>query len=382
MLTIAPLLTFIANRNLVDIGTREVIGNNIPHVLIVRTPQERIEQAESQFGNTVAFFGGGFLLNKALKTIQDNTFKKASMKQLKWLQLSRSFGLYALLGSLIFASPQFRNLFTLKRTGATQFSEMIGEKKQSAQNSLEQQALVAKEKHQCITKIKKSLATGAGLAAFFLGLGGLFAAKKTTLPKWMEAKLPVLGGSFLDKVSLKDGKFKNLPDMGAILSWVLTTYVGLFIGARDKYEKAETAIRFGAYMASFFILPNAMRHLIEKPLKQYHTKFFGSGDNIAWGAKFLTSSLLCSAMPSFVNIALTHWRVKRDGKKVVLAAPKVASPLYQNNRAVNPLSGSTLQTPYTSQLQPSPLSLDPARIVPHSYIAQSATLNGTLVVTQ
>lgn len=342
MVTIAPAIQFVSQRNMLDIAVREMVGNNTPHVLIVRTPEERTEQLITQFGNSSVFFGGGFLISKLMEFAQNKVFKNVVGDGLKWVNLSRAFALYATLGSFMVASPQFRNWFTLKKTGKLNFSEMIGETR-STQSEADRQKLVAKKRKQYVSNIQKTLITGAGLTLGILGLGAMAVRSGRAIPAWMEKTIPVLKGNFLEKVALKDGLFKNLPDVGAVLCWALPTYAGFFFGSRDKYEKLEIGIRFGVFMTSFFLLPNAMRSMIEKPLKNVTTQFFGSGKNLAWLAKFATSSILCSAMPSFVNIALTHWRVMRDKKAGKISADGrpgvVQHPATPQKKDIKPVAG-------------------------------------------
>ena len=56
---LATAISFLRVNKMSDIVFREITGNNIPHVAIVRNKDELIDQSICHFGNTAAFFWNG-----------------------------------------------------------------------------------------------------------------------------------------------------------------------------------------------------------------------------------------------------------------------------------------------------------------------------------
>ena len=347
MVTVAPMLNAIQQNHMLDIAAREIAGNNTPHVIIVRTPEERVEQIISQFGNSGVFFGGGLLLSKLADFAQNRLLRSATQDATHWAHLGRSFGLYGLLGSLMYSSSQFRNWVTLKRTGTIDFSDMIGETNHKAKQEDQTQQVEA-AKAECVRKIKRNVFIGSGILAGGLALGHSLGALKVALPSVLRKEIPLLKGSFLNAVGLSQGKFSKLPDVGALLCWTLPTYAGLFVGSRDEYEKKETALRFGAFLLSFFLMPNVVEAGIEKVLASHPSKFFGSGKNLAWLAKLATSFVMCGSMPTVVNFGLTRMRVRqKEGLKQTQTAQPVATTL---TKPTTPTVVQEQAAPYVRQV--------------------------------
>lgn len=129
-------------------------------------------------------------------------------------------------------------------------------------------------------------------------------------------------------VGLKDEKFKNFSSLAAVAFWVIPTFTGLILGARDKYEVKELGLRFAAFNLAFFVFPHTMEKLINHLARNVKpTKFFGHSSNIAYLGRFLSSLVFCSAVPTVLNIYLTRQRVKRDPLKQSLSQVLQASPV-------------------------------------------------------
>jgi hypothetical protein len=129
---LAGVLSFLQANKMPDIVFREVTGNNIPHVAIVRNKDEFIDQSISQFGNTAAYFGTGLLMDKLLDAPLKMTGQKLEALSKPWFFLGKSLSLFSLIAAVNLATPALRNYITTKRTNTTNYAEMIGEKSRTA----------------------------------------------------------------------------------------------------------------------------------------------------------------------------------------------------------------------------------------------------------
>ncbi|MBX2860349.1 MAG: hypothetical protein KTR14_03885 [Vampirovibrio sp.] len=320
MSTVASGINFIRNHSMVDILFREITGNNIPHVLIVRNADEFVDQSIGQFGNTAAFFGTGFLLQKVIDKLTKPMQKTLSQAGKSWFRFGKSFAIFSICGSLMYGMPFFRNYVTTKRTGTTDYAQMIGEKQRGEIDDKKLNAVTTNLLHKFFTTV----AVGASLAAAFLATGITLAKKgagMSGLLKFIHQKL-----------SLPEGKFSKLRPWSSASFGVTPAFAGFFVGSRDGYERKEIALRFAAFNFAFFILPHTVERLIEKVTRSMKPgKLLGNHHNIAYMGKFFSSLVLCSAIPSILNIYLTRQRVKRDMAKSSItqffADPATYTPL-------------------------------------------------------
>lgn len=349
---LAKGIAFLRERNMTNIAFREVVGDNLPHTAIVRTTDEAIDQGIIQFGNSAAMFGGGMLYSKALEFASKKLYPSLSQHATAWLHLGRSFALFAVLGSYVFSSSKLRNYITMQRTASLNYTDFIGETNAgSDRQSPEYQQKLKQAKHNNLSFFRNSLLAGAGLSLAFLGFSHGLIRWKTPFPKlltpgWLIKSSEVvhnklswfprlskesLGLFIKEGVGLKHGQFEHLAVWGANLCWVLPTFSGLLLGSRDGYEKKEIGLRFAAFNVNFFILPKLMDKLIGQIPVEKIPKLLGHGadraKNLGWVAEFLTTAALCSAMPSVINIFLTHKRVTTDEAKKTPPIAPVSTPI-------------------------------------------------------
>ncbi|MBX2859888.1 MAG: hypothetical protein KTR14_01545, partial [Vampirovibrio sp.] len=213
-----------------------------------------------------------------------------------------------------------RNYITTKRTGTTDYAQMIGEKdRQNMDPNYVQEVAEGNLKHYL-----KAAGAGALLSATIMLSTIAIAKKGIAMPKilrWIQSK-----------TSLLEGKFSKAPIPAIILFGVLPAYAGFIDGARDIYEKKEIALRFAGYITSFHLLPKLIENAIGKGLKPRKiTRVLGGPQNLAYVGKFLSTLIFSSSMPAILNIYLTRQRVKRDIAKSNL------SPLFGDSSTYHPL---------------------------------------------
>lgn len=292
-----------------DNAFREVTSNNIPHMAIVRNTDELIDQAICQIGNSTAFFGGGWLMDKLLDRVTRNTRAKLKPALKPLMNVGKSFALFAFIASTVLSTPFLRNYVTTKRTGTLKYADMIGEAERGSQDQAKVDAAASKY----IKKFWKTLGTGIGAMAGIMGLtlAGVKTLKKT----------PTILKKLNNLLGLKNGSFMNFKEHQSVLFWVLPTYGGLFAGARDIYEKKELIVRFLAFNFAFFVFPKTVEAGIDKLTKNMKpSKIIGPAKNIGYIGKLVSSFIFCGSIPSLVNIYLTRQRVKRDKVNGKLAA--------------------------------------------------------------
>lgn len=308
---LAPAINYLRSHNLTDIVAREFTGNNVPHVLIVRSEDELVDQSIAQFGNTAACFGGSLLLDKGYNRLATGLGLTARQMALPWFHFGKSMAVLGFMASVLLAMPFFRNYITTSRTKTLDYADMIGEK---VRKNNSKQAL--KEKLSgYLRRAVTTLAIGTVLSGALFAGTVVLAKSRISMPKalqWLHSK-----------IGLPGGKFENLTDWSAVPFWVIPTYLGFIMASRDGYELKELLLRFGAFNLAFFVFPHTVERGINHLAQRVTVpKFIGSSANMAYLGRFLSSLVFCSAVPTVLNIYLTRQRVKRDAAKQAVAPPQ------------------------------------------------------------
>ncbi|MBX2860966.1 MAG: hypothetical protein KTR14_07015 [Vampirovibrio sp.] len=332
MSTLASSINYLRNNTMVDTLFREITGNNIPHVVIVRNKDEFVDQSLSQFGNTAAYFGTGLLMDKGVNRATRKFQKTLSQAGKEWFRFGKSFGIYGLIATIMLGMPFLRNYITSKRTGTTDYAQMIGEKERGEVD----QKKLKEATDGYLGRFLKTVSVGAALSSAIL-FGSLALAKKgRAMPKaiqWIH-----------DKLSLEGGNFAKLSRWAAVYFWVTPTFTGLLAGSRDIYEKKELALRFAAFNLAFFVFPATVEKGIERLSRSLKpSKLLGSYHNVAYLGRFFSSLVFCSAVPTVLNIYLTRQRVKRD------TAKQTISPFFADPATYTPIKRYKLG--FNTQLQ-------------------------------
>jgi hypothetical protein len=276
---------------------KEVVGINAPKMLITRSPQERAEVSLFEVGNTIGFFGGGALLEKAV----DSMFGLHPEKFGPWQRVGKSFGMYAMLFGFMTAMAFIRNYYTAKKTGSTAYTQVIGAETTQQLASHHQAKL-----DQHLVHLKKQifgiLGAGAGLGLGMLLLSKQAASRQLAVPGWVKAidnfKIQFRNSSH--RLVLPNSKF--LTDFGilpGLLFWGLPSYAGAIAASRDQYEAKEQVLKFINF-STFFAVPSILAQALTK--NRLAGFAIGLGSSIA----------LLGVSPVLLNIALTQKRLERD----------------------------------------------------------------------
>lgn len=313
---LAPILSYLRQNKMPDIVFREITGNNIPHVLIVRNRDELLDQSISQFGNTAAYFGTGILMDKGINALAKRVLGPLPPTAKPWYFLGKSLSIFSMIAALNVAMPFLRNYITTSRTGTVDYAQMIGETQRTGNTA----SLLKTTLQDYKERYLKIVSAGAATSLAFLAGTAMAVKRGRPMPGALQ---------FLQRhIGLEKGKFKNFNPLSAVLFWVVPTFSGLLAGARDTYEKNELALRFAAFNLAFFVFPHTVEKLIDKAVKGLPpTKLLGPSKNIAYLGKFISSLIFCSAVPTVLNIYLTRQRVRRDALKGRdMQPPKSALP--------------------------------------------------------
>lgn len=328
-----------------DTVTKEVVGINIPKIVVTRSDTERMDVAVSEIGNTVAFGVGGVaaeqLFKKAFETAQQASSKSVPYQ---WAVIGRSLGIYSVIFSLMWAMPFIRNYITAKRTGSVRFTDVIasGHRHQPG------------DAHDRKAALQHALDYYRGKALTILGLGLGGAAASVGLTRLAASSTREIGKDCLKRIFnswagknllLKGGQFSKFGGWPALLFWGVPAYGGWLHASRDPYEKKEQVLKFANFVACFFGPPVLMNRWYQNKFQQAFpnvklkelsysaiNKTF-SGNEAArnkalslWAKKGIlglgSSILLLGTMPQLMNIFLTKRRIQRDFKASQAQVPQ------------------------------------------------------------
>jgi hypothetical protein len=291
---------------------RELVGDVIPHILIARTKDERIDTSVIQLTNTLLPVAAGYSLDKAYDLIQKTIQPVTSELSKQWYVLGKSMALYGFLASIPVANAFIRNWVTAKRTGTSGFIDMVGEKASPANQEKQRRIEDTIRSHE--QTILKILGVGAVISA------SVFAATQLAIRgKWKFGKV---AQTLSDYLALPQDKYENFAKpakhllgkiaLPPVLIWGIPIYAGLFSASRDQFEFKELVLRFATFLTSFFILPKLAKDIMIKRTPDVLKKAMGSAENAAIVAEMVTTSILFAVLPPLVNIYLTRRRVQRE----------------------------------------------------------------------
>jgi len=380
-------LGWLENNGLWDTAIKEIVGSNFAKILLARTWDERLDVGSCELGCTIGVFGSGLILDKLL----GNLFKKAQAQggtPEKWAVLGRSAALFSLVSAVMWGMPFVRNYLTAKRTGSTNFTEVIGAREQSDAQKDSAKNTIAEYRNKSLEILGMglggaALATGTSWMAIHKGIG------LGPLAKLMEKR------AFKNAFILKDGQFKHLTGLPALLFWGLPSYGGLLQASRDKYEQKEHLLKLAMFIGFFFVPPFIFKALFNKQvqkaaakglphlLKEGATCYKALMADIknhapgtekrqvldrlltAWKIKNLgglsISLFLFGTIPQLMNIRLTRKRLAKNGESFEDAALTSASAM-PDMSPLGPWINAPLQRPqawnFQQPLYPQPVSLN------------------------
>jgi hypothetical protein len=197
-------LNVIRKNNLLDIGVRDVLGNNLPHVLISRSGFEMIDQSIGQFGNSGLFYGGGWAMDNLLDKLFNLFALKRTASQQQWYVAGKSVSLYSFLATLMLACAQVKNQIVSRLSKTLNYTDMIGE----TQGQTDLSNTVAEEKAY-ITKAKRIVLSGFTTTLLTALGAGMCIKMGLPIPAWLQKV-----GKHL---FLGNGQFAKMPDIGDAL---------------------------------------------------------------------------------------------------------------------------------------------------------------------
>lgn len=284
-----------------DTVTKEVVGINVPKIVMTRSDTEQKDVAISEIGNTMAFGVGGLLVDQVLKRSFAGVQKAgASQTAQRWASLGRSLGVYSTVFSLMWAMPFIRNYITAKQTGSVSFADVIKANHHHPENSHDRQAV-----------LKDALSYYQGQAQAILGLGALgtvasagFARLAAQKEIWAKPLEKLFQHQWMDSLLLKGGKFAGFGGTPALLFWGLPAYGGWIHASRDPYETKEQWLKFINFVACFFGPPV----VIDKLFKGKFNSRFPQLKDVGFGYEAITKTL--DAHPEKKATALKLWAGK------------------------------------------------------------------------
>lgn len=295
-----PIRFLIANPTQ-DVLFRELAGNNLPHALIMRNKDEFVDTAVNEFGGTGFFFGLGYGLNHLLNKSQAGLAKTLTTPQQGWLQAGRSMMILPAIAGVLTALPFIRNSVSARRTQTTDFLGLIKEPVDAAAPGPSKDE-VRQWSNKQLMKAGAIVLTGLAASALSVPLTRLAIKQHWSFGPTTQKLFNTLG--------LGQGQFKNMSEASSMLWWAVPSFGGLIAASRDRYERKEDILQLGAFVASFVLMPNLMKNAVgQRLMKGFSPQL---QETASYAAKFLTSTVLCSATPSLMNIALTHRRVKHQ----------------------------------------------------------------------
>ncbi len=325
-----------------DTTIKEMAGINAPKIALTRSNTERKDVAISEIGNTMAFGVGGVAVDQFLKQVFKQAQKEtATAASQRWATIGRSMGVYSTIFSLMWAMPFVRNYITAKQTGSVSFTDVIKANHKNKPHLHDQKAALG-----------EALDYYRNKALGIIGLGGAATLASAGLAKMAaSAKRPV-GQKFLDwlfvtsgkgnaqktlanRLLLKGGEFAGFGGLPALLFWGIPAYGGWLHASRDPYEKKEQWLKFGNFVACFFLPPVVMDKIFKSRFEKHFPQLKTVGYNYhaitstlkhqkpemekalqLWARKnlwsLLSSIVLLGTMPQLINIHLTRKRLIRD----------------------------------------------------------------------
>jgi len=321
-------LTYLRHHNLWNVAAKEVLGSNIPQTLIVKNANESADKAVGLFGDSIATFVGGPLIDKAHDAIFKPVYQRFKSKQLspqqtEWYRLGKSLGVFSLVSGYAMASPFVRNWFTARQTGNTSYSEVVSTESNQAPKDSPQEQLWFKGKNLQVAGSIVTLASGITAASWLPEQAMI--KKNAAIPggvKWLAKH-----------VSLPEGRFDKLTDLQTTLFFILPSFGAMPFAARDKMERKEIALNFASFIFAFTILPRTLERFVMKRVEGKTFPVIGNGKNFAFFVQLASGILFTSALPAITNIRMRNKRSKQEGgggdKQSSASGPKPPSPQQQ-----------------------------------------------------
>ncbi|MCA9798810.1 MAG: hypothetical protein KC476_07005 [Cyanobacteria bacterium HKST-UBA06] len=349
----------------------EVLGINLPRILLTRTTREKMDVAVCELGNTVGFFGllwgGGALVDKLLKHNGLNVINQPGV--LSRGRVAKSLLLIPPLFAFMAAMPFIRNAYTAYSSGTTNFKNLITRQGQSPNrnptsfaSAFLHPAEVAnqKERGEVMAKVRHDLMLGRdiflvgtalgllgfGLASGSMGRFSLFSGSSNRLnPVFKSWGVDRSLKKMLNGACFRGSHANEMTDAHALAYWGLPCYAALIAASRDAFEVKEQLLKMINFNVMFMMpglivggLPYFKNQSVGwakklpgfySPEGQFNWKAWkastGKGTELSAGllkkavafetrktlAQFAATTVLMSVFPALLNIWLTRQRLKK-----------------------------------------------------------------------
>lgn len=243
------IFSTLEEKPLADLLVRDLLCFIMPELMLARTWDEVKDASEYSFSLAAVTAGFSLLLprflKKLVKPITGVTHEELSIPlslqkieamtpKAKLARMAVSFGFLFPFAAAFAVTPFFRNWMTLKRTGTTDYEEIIGLKPQQEHPHDEKYEKAVRHEKRTMAGIALS-GIAAGAAAF---LG--FAAMARRAPQTLGGAMEQLFKTFSLKGAQSGEVHGTLP---ILLFWLLPPYIAQHFAARSRNEKIEQAIR-------------------------------------------------------------------------------------------------------------------------------------------
>lgn len=273
---------------------------------------------------------------------------------LKVAKLGKSLGASAFIAAMLVATTYLRNYRTIQRTGFSDYQKVVGlggNVQPTAEDRVKAEAAMRKNMN-----IIKGLFAGGALAWLSVmgGAGWLVRRGKNLLGtggKISTARLDHLmkHAAFVGKNSNQvNGPFRS--QWQTLLVWGLPSYLGWFLGCRDKYEVVEQASKFLTFLGGYFWSPRVVNAVISRRYADLLKQAAPYGEmtytnvlnkirpenpvlaeqlvrlkNRQWGMLTGLNFVVAGALPVLFNIMFSRWRYQRSqaaaGQAPIASAP-------------------------------------------------------------
>lgn len=376
----------------------KAFGSVPPRIAITRDKTERNEAIVHEALQIAGFFGlmpivsglfnpiQGMMANVSADKIRmhnETAFKslsQASIQRIKVAKIGKSLGVLTFLALVKMAIPHMRNLYTIKATGLSRFTEVTGLSKPDP-NSPQAKRNAKEAERKTIRSILTYVSAGAvGALAIMLAAGQIcrsgknaFASKGLLNPKRLETLFSNF--ALIGKNSNQISALTKSPAQ-TMWFWAAPFFIGLFAGCRDKYEIPERLSMLTTFLLGYVTVPK----VIEKTLKRLDgslltevKKYIGkealpkhayaavlqenliSDKNLAQryirhldtkhGLSLLASLLVTGTLPLVFNVIFTKWRYQRDQQMIQKQSHQPSRPV-QSAAGVPPSLSNYPMTDY------------------------------------
>jgi hypothetical protein len=343
-MTVERLLTHVRKNNVWNSYFKEMVGSELPHLVMVMNRYEALDQGFQLVTNGNFFLLFANWLSQQLQKLQNRLnpgvltgIVNEADNQVLWLRLAKALFIFAHGIGFALGAQGIRNAVMIHITKTTRFVDMVGLNGKKEDPLPVRQAAIKKNIQQFFTRYFLGLGT-AGLLASLCQLAAIRSKAVPQLFKWFHQHLGLPGGNY-----------SKLTTLASVFLWAYPVYLGHYLFARDEAEKKEILVKAAGFAFAFAIIPQTVERAINKAFKDKQFPVLGSGKNLALLGELVTGCVAYTAIPTFTNLVMRKDRAKRLGllDKNALSTSTSNTPHinYKTSELVKPLPS---QDPFAS----------------------------------